>query len=324
MKKGKKTIAIWLIGIIVAIVISVVVSTAVTRFIFSADTDFSKYANKAEKILYPEDMEEQDKVSAVLNLRSMLSDHRFVGFNGIIGVASFTGATIDFSVKFDSRDGDSPLKEGKWIPVLKQDGEGNLLKDTIGVVSANQLLEADYAEELYKLLAEHNNAIIILNKYAKENYVIIPLSLTIQDALGNELASFNVTDTSYPSDEIVTAEANIYNIYHPDELFDNADYCLYNIMTMLKDGKRKTDTVAESMVASADYNNKQSYNKTTYGIGSFMIKQFAISDDGNYLMAYVVEYNYFKSFALYSCILIAMWSLIVWIVSMTNKKEKTD
>ena len=322
MKKGKRRVIIWIIGIIVAILLVNMATMIFVRFIYSADTDFTKYANKAENLLYPEELDDQEKVPAVLNLRSLLSDHRLNGYSGIVGVASCTGTIIDYSVKYDSREGESLLREGKWIPVVKPDNDINLLKDTIGVVSANQICESEYADRLYEILAGNRNATIIINKYVNDNYIITPIDMTILDSIGNELATFAIDDMSYDADKIIISEAKIYNEYQPDELFSNADYCLYDSMTMSMMGNRKVDAITESMVESADYNNKESYNKIKYGIGRFTIEQFAISDDNNYLMAYAVEYNYYNSFMFYSIILITFWSIVVLLSVLLIKRKK--
>lgn len=164
----------------------------VKEVIYDQMGSFTKYAQKGDALLYPEEyvkiLDEPAKIAAILKLRTLLDDN-FVDFNrGMKGDLVCTNLKIDTAVLLSAKDGDTALSSGAWSAVCKEEnGEMSPLKDTIGLVNVDALCEMEGVLQLYDVLKTNRDAKIKLDSYAIKGYVIVPISITVMDNSGKIL-----------------------------------------------------------------------------------------------------------------------------------------
>ena len=321
-----KNIIIWFAGmVLIALIMNGIATLFVKEVIYDQLGILTNYVQKADSLLYPEEyvktMDKPEKISAVLKLRTLLDDN-FVDFDrGIKGDLVCTNIKIDTAVLFSVKDGDSDLSDGVWSAVCKENnGQMSTLEDTVGLLCVNDLCEMEYASQLYDVLKANPDAKAKLDSYAMKGYIIVPVSITVIDADGNEIAQLECKDVPDGYEKIEADDIYIYNVYGDNE-FDRADECLYTEMELAYRGEREVDKIANDTQQQINNGSESgSTNDITWRFGKFTAKNVGVSE--NYSMVMVQEISYVKSAVLYVFLWGLVWTAVFWLVVLSKRREK--
>jgi len=331
MKKRKVVIPIiWIIVLIITFICTNIIPYMIIAFINNTSNIY-KYVEKADKILYPDKYEKEFtdiQYSSVLSLRTLLDDNRVCFFESL--PLRFYS---DQSIRYISKNGTTDYMSGTFINVYKEcDRDINLSKDTIGLVSINQMANSKYANTLIDLLEKNQNAKLRIDQYIQDGFMFTPISISLINPDGTVYFTVYDNDLIY-SDKIKESE-DIY-IYHignldaAENFYDIADYdvCRCMKVALLKrEVDKRADNIIEdfdlSILDSDDTEIKTFRNTMFHGLGYTKCEHIVYS--GNYAMVILSYYSYFNLILILYCVLALVWTGIMAYIYMKPKKKIKD
>lgn len=310
MKRGLKGASIWIVGVVLITLMVNLVAFLFVRFsIYAAMPSFIKYAKIGEAFLYPQEyvktMEKPEKINAILTLRSLLSDNCMIFNQGIKGDLTCTSIRIDSATTFSSKNGESELSSGAWMAVCEeQDGRLDTIKNTVGLLSVENLCELDGVKSLYDGLKANPDAKIRLDSYGINDYIVEPVEISLVDENGGMITKYERSDVPENLD-IVTAN-NLY-INSANDRYSGEDN-LYNKMTLVYGGEGDADRLCKEAVSKISYGKDYTAKpEINWGFGRFCVTDVCVV--GDYSMVQVQEYIYIKTVFIYTILLNVCWTI---------------
>lgn len=324
-----KRFRVWIIGVIILLVVVTGVVTAFERFVFfnSFDADHSKYVDKVDALTKPEEyvltMEEPEKISAILQLRTLLSNNRAEGDFGPVGILTGLNFCFDFAYAFTTEGEDRILSKGCYIAVYDGSKEDkSVISNNIGIMSVDELIGYDFASELYELVKNNPDCKVRLDEYAINGYIVIPVALTV-DGL-SDLGTVAFYNDEIPKGyEKVTAS----NIYVSNDCEGSipldADKSLYQKMKAAYNHDCKAQKLCDRLVSEIDYSAGDNFS-SSLNAGFGKISRYYVAVKGNNAMVSVICMDYTKTIVTDIIIAILIWTFIFVMVHMTNVMYKKN
>lgn len=277
------------------------------------------YSKKIDTFIHPEYVEptEEKKTNGLqgLAIRSVFSNGRLNNKNNFFYNFLFMNVYIDESHIFFDSDGTNQLSSGIFANVFIDNGNiADYIRNTVGVVNINEFCKLEGTAEIYKLLKEQDVRIRLDSYTINDNYVISPVELTVLDKNDNELLK-----SFFPvNGDLVKASG----VYFYDDISDkeHSVHSLYKKMTDAYHGERKTDRIANKLIDKAVFDNgNQSEENFYFGIGTLTMTNVEVTD--NKAMITALRFNYLGGVILYTIILGATLTAIMFAVSQVKKRK---
>lgn len=277
------------------------------------------YSKKVDTFIHPEYVEpaEEKKSNGLhgLVVRSLMSNGRMNNDNNFLYNFLFMNVYIDESHIFFDKNGTNELSRGIFANVYKDEGNNlDYFQKTVGAVNIIEFCKLEGTDEIFKLIKEQDIRIRLDSYTINENYVINPVKITVFDENNTEILT-----KEYPANgEIIKAS----NLYFYDDTYDkeHSGYSLYKKMTDAYHGERKTDKIANKLIDNAVFDNgNQSEQDFYFGIGTLTMTNVEVTD--NKAMITALRFNYIGGVILYTIILGATLTVIMFAMSQVKKKK---
>lgn len=277
------------------------------------------YSSRVDSFIHPEYVEptEEKKNNGLgkLAVRSVFSNGRINNKNNFFYNFLFMNVYVDISHIFFDSDGTNQLSSGIFADVFIDNGNvADYVRNTVGLVNMDEFCKLDGTDEIYKLLKEQDVRIRLDSYTINENYIVNPVEITVLDEDNTEILT-----KKYPSNgETIKAS----DIYFYDDISDkeHSSNSLYKKMTDAYHGERKTDEIANKLIDKAVFDNgNQSEENFYFGIGTLTMTIVEVTD--NNAMITALRFNYIGGVILYTIILGAILTVIMFAVSQVKKKK---
>ena len=313
-----KFAGIWLAGLLAIVLLVNTAGFAFTK-ITGADILMPSMLGYSKKMRLPlaeaATDDERKQNSAILSMRSILSNVRFSNMteNKLLGMLLFSDLTIDQSIVFFGEQGMNPFSTGVFQIVYQDGTERRHFVNTAGLIDLEALCESGCGETLAQALAQTPDALVRLDAYTIDNYLITPAKLTVLDADGNTLTQIDCPAQG----EILTAE----DLY-VENSGAGSDYDSYSLSWQLSNamlGQRRSDRIAADLAAQADPSGSDVSGeiRTHYGFGSFTSEFTEVIDHNAEIC--VCTFDFHRSLILCSALLGAIFTVILVIVFLARR-----
>lgn len=276
------------------------------------------YSNKGEKLLHPtlKEPDENDKSNGLsgLTIRALLDDERLVNKESFVTSLLFLYGNIDQSVILFDKDGMSEFSKGIFVNAYEKKGDTiDHIRYNVGLINVRNFCELDGAKDFYETLKKYPDAVIRVDSYSVNNFVIQPASLTVLDGDESEIKSFD-----FPCDgDIITAD-NVYIYDDNDGDYTNDFHGFCNKMTDAYLGERRSDKMAEKLVDDVDFSNDGQYvKKSSFGFGHYITKTYEVH--GDYAMICVLDFDFMTGVILYIIIAGIPITLLTFLLGRRKK-----
>ena len=317
-----KRFIIWAVIMLIIVFCINIVGTVLSRFIFAnmLMPAMTGYVSKSEAMIHPKLRENDGKSKGngleSLVVRSLLDNERLELGSGIISTFLFMNMNADQSVIFFDQDGMNDFSNGTFADVFEEkDSKISYMLSSVGLLPVNEFIKLDGADDLYDILKNEENCKIRVDSYTDNNFIIMPVKLTVLDENGSEIKKFE-----FQANGDVIRSGNIY-IYDDNSSSDKQykQHGFFKKMEWAYLGKRQSDRAAEKLVKKVSLESDTYVKKNGYGIGHFTSKSYEVKDGR--AMITVFDFSYYNSLILYTAIAAIPVTLIVFLVGRRKKND---
>lgn len=265
----------------------------------------SGYAEKmAFPVEAPADETEEKQIGGMLMMRSILSDSEYKGENDDFAHFSLENYNGNESYVFLNPQGAHDFSYGTYAYAYHDapEEEARHTAHPVGLIDLGAFTMLDGASALREAMAAHPDAVVRLDAYTVQDYLVQPAKITLTDDAGQVLFT---QEFSAEGDIIQAEDCRIYNNYDSEDLYSG----LYGKLRYVHEGDHSA--AAKAAAAAKDLLNGKTVseeNKT----GTGKISRTVVYQSNGYQMVYAsvvqwpgVQYYIVMAGVIMTCVLTA-------------------